>query len=158
MKEKTMHSDIAEIYRENRDNVIRFLRSRGYSAADSEDIAQLAFLKVSQLLSRYDPLRARMDQWIIGIARRVAGHVRRANERRANNTAGYSDFLENRPLDTGLISSLDKAIPANLRIVYDALCDGMNGEDCERENICSRATFSRHKRNIAEIAREIAHM
>lgn len=150
--------DLATIYRENRDNVIRFLRSRGYSAADCEDITQLTFLKVHQLLPQYDPLRARMDQWIIGIARRVAAHFRRAAERRANNTAPLADFLENRPIDTGLISSLDKVIPADLRPVFDALSKGLNGGDAEREGIADRSTFMRHKNKIAAIARELAHM
>jgi RNA polymerase sigma-70 factor (ECF subfamily) len=64
----------AEIYRRRRPDVYRFAAHMTGDAAAAEDITQDVFMAVIHEARRYDPGRAAVTSWLLGIAR---NHARR---------------------------------------------------------------------------------
>ncbi len=152
-KPEALNERFTQIYREHFPRIVAFLKKRG-AGDESEDLAQRVFAR-SDLLLNYNPAKSHIFTYLCQIARTEHSNHLRSIERNIRKGECYSDFRENRPMETGLISDIERVIPADMRPVFEALRAGLNGEDCDREGICSRATFSRHKRAIAAMVREL---
>ncbi|HZL72885.1 MAG TPA: sigma-70 family RNA polymerase sigma factor [Planctomycetota bacterium] len=77
---------VNQVVEKYRPPVVAFLRSRGHSMEDAEDLAQEVFLTVvrDDLLARADRERSRFRTFLLSIVRNVmanAGRVRRASKR-----------------------------------------------------------------------------
>jgi RNA polymerase sigma-70 factor (ECF subfamily) len=64
----------SELYRRRREDVYRFALHMTGSPASAEDVVHDAFLAVIEAARRYDPRRAGVVPWLLGIAR---NHARR---------------------------------------------------------------------------------
>lgn len=115
--------DLATIYRENRVSVIRFLRSRGYSAADCEDIAQETFLKVSSKLADFRG-DCSVKTWLCLSAFRIAMDLRRNEKRRREILAENPQSESDSPENTDLVRDLLRTLPPAPRKVLRALVTG----------------------------------
>ena len=147
--------DFTTVYRENFPRIVAFLKKRG-AGDESEDLAQKVFARPDLLLN-YDPAKSHVFTYLCQIARTELFNYFRSIERNTRKGECYCKTFTNRPIETGMIADLERVIPADMRPVLEALQAGLNGEDCDREGICSRATFSRHKRAIAAMVRDLAH-
>src|SRR6186997_1932835 len=87
----------AEIYRRRRPDVYRFAAHMTGDPAAAEDVTQDVFMAVIHEARRYDPARAAVVSWLLGIAR---NHARR---RLAMDRALYS--LTGTSIDNLTVSS-----------------------------------------------------
>lgn len=69
------------LYKEYREKVLGFLKSRAVSAGEAEDICQDVFEQVFKSLPRYDAERASVSTWIYNITRfTLIDHIRTKHE------------------------------------------------------------------------------
>jgi RNA polymerase sigma-70 factor (ECF subfamily) len=73
--------ELADIFREHCDFVWRVLRRFGLSEAEAEDGVQEVFVVVARKLGEYEE-RGALRAWLFVVARQVASHARRADQRR----------------------------------------------------------------------------
>jgi RNA polymerase sigma-70 factor (ECF subfamily) len=73
--------ELAELFRSHFEFVWRVLRRLGLSDHEAEDGVQEVFLVVADKLSEYEE-RGALRAWLFTIARQVASHARRADQRR----------------------------------------------------------------------------
>ena len=59
----------AVLYQQHVDQVYRYVRSRIDNEADAQDITAQTFMAALSAIKRYDPNRASLSTWLIGIAR-----------------------------------------------------------------------------------------
>ncbi|MGA7236550.1 MAG: RNA polymerase sigma factor [Bryobacteraceae bacterium] len=60
------------LYGRYRDAVYRFAWATLKSEADAEDVAQECFITLNRKPARFDPSRAQLRTWLLGIARNLA--------------------------------------------------------------------------------------
>jgi RNA polymerase sigma factor (sigma-70 family) len=77
----TRSEPFASIFQTHADFVWRVLRRLGVPDSEVEDALQEVFLVVARRLEHYEE-RGAMRAWLFSIARQVAWHARRANQRR----------------------------------------------------------------------------
>lgn len=87
------HAEVAALFQRHGDFVFRVLRRLGTPAPDVEDALQEVFLVVARKLPEYEE-RGGMRAWLFTIARQVAQHARRADERRERRQRGLLSFRE----------------------------------------------------------------
>jgi len=87
------HAEVAALFQHHGDFVFRVLRRLGTPAPDVEDALQEVFLVVAHKLPEYEE-RGGMRAWLFTIARQVALHARRADERRERRQRGLLSFRE----------------------------------------------------------------
>jgi RNA polymerase sigma-70 factor (ECF subfamily) len=87
------HAEVAALFQRHGDFVFRVLKRLGTPAPDVEDALQEVFLVVARKLPEYEE-RGGMRAWLFTIARQVAQHARRSDERRERRERSLLSFRE----------------------------------------------------------------
>ncbi|MFP4512647.1 MAG: RNA polymerase sigma factor [Acidimicrobiales bacterium] len=109
------------------------LCKRGVSAdADAEDITQQTFIAAWKSRDRYDPERAPLGAWIVGIAKFKLIDAQRAAGRRRDTVTHTTDNTEDGPVRDPLDQLADRMV----------LVDALTTLPTERRAVLERAFFS----------------
>ncbi len=107
----------AELLRRHGDSLRGFLRRRGSSSQDAEDLAQAAFSRAFERLDQYDP-RYRFSTWIFTIARNMASKaaakgapLEEAKEEDCVDPDSPRELLERAEAKENLWRTAGKALP-----------------------------------------------
>jgi RNA polymerase sigma factor (sigma-70 family) len=106
---------------------------RGVSSdADAEDIVQQVFISAWKSRDRYDPTRAPLGAWLVGIAKYRILDAQRAAGRRRDTASEHVSLAEDEPVTDQLDNVADRLM----------IVDALNALPEERRTVLERAFFS----------------
>jgi RNA polymerase sigma factor (sigma-70 family) len=100
--------------------------------ADAEDIVQQVFISAWKSRDRYDPARAPLGAWIVGIAKYRVLDAQRAAGRRRDTASEHVALAEDEPATDQLDAVADRLV----------IVDALNALPEERRTVLERAFFS----------------
>lgn len=143
---------------EYREPVVRYVRARGFNAADADDLCQEAFLRLlrGKVLAKADAERGRFRSLLLTVVARTIVDRRRHASRRPEERLGDREPVDRDPgFDREWILHLSERALARLREqgspYHAVLRDHLSGEPQER-----RRLHLARKRLIALIRDEVA--
>lgn len=155
--------DLALLYRDHVDFVVRVVRHLGVQAGVLEDVVHDVFLVVHRRRRDYDG-RASIRSWLYGIARRVVYHHHRASNRARRREQHASPPSERTSPDRGLaaLEALDwvegflASLPEEQRMVFVLTeLEGMSAPEIAEalgvklNTVYSRLRLTRHRFSAA---------
>lgn len=100
--------------------------------ADAEDIVQQVFISAWKSRERYDPQRAPLGAWLVGIAKYRILDAQRAAGRRRDSASEHVELAESEPAVDQLDGLADRLV----------IVDALNALPEERRTVLERAFFS----------------
>ncbi|GHV83481.1 specialized sigma subunit of RNA polymerase [Spirochaetia bacterium] len=135
---------LSRLFKEYRDKVYGYIRSKINNEADAEDLCSQVFLEVSKCAEKFNPEKASESTWIFTIARNLLN-------RRLRDTYNRQRIIRFEPIGDHDYEDESQEVEAFIR--KDTLVKAMESLDTNKRNIIILSFY--HGLNPQEIAERL---